>query len=88
MGGMSSGVGLGDTEIIAAVTIARQNLDHSAFFYVKARVSLSPIKPLLFKGGVGVDSCRLSLRERCKSIATTPTHPLKMRGFYQRLITG
>jgi len=39
-----------------------------------------PLKPLLFKGGVGVVSCRLSLRERCLHIATTPTPPLKRRG--------
>jgi hypothetical protein len=30
---------------------------------------------------VGVVSCRLSLRERCWRTATTPTPPLKRRGF-------
>ena len=45
----------------------------------RGRIGL--LKPLLFKGGVGVVRCRLSLRERCKSIATTPTPPLKRRGF-------
>lgn len=39
-------------------------------------------KPLPFKGGVGVGfGIANSLRERCPRTATTPTPPLKKKGF-------
>jgi hypothetical protein len=48
----------------------------------KGRAISHNLKPLPFKGGVGVGfgEANLSLRERCSHIATTPTPPLKRRG--------
>jgi len=44
---------------------------------------MRPLKPLPFKGGVGVGfgAANLLRGERCCRIATTPTPPLKRRGF-------